>query len=170
MSASKSNKPTTGQIMSLVASLFVLLCFFLPWIELNMLFVTANLSGYQLATGNGPAGSGFSGAPSLLLIPLGMLAVVGVVSLRMLGIGTAANLQKFSSLILIAAGGIGTVVLLYQYFNLDAQFNQSLLGLVAQKIFSYSFGAGASLFGSLVVVAGGLIDLLFNRKPASAFD
>jgi hypothetical protein len=159
MSAETSNNLTMGQIVGLVASLFVLICFFMPWIELNMLIVSANLSGYQLATGSGPAGSSFPGVPSLLLLPLGMLAVVGIVSSRLLGKGAAAPLQKISPLVLIAVGGLSVAILLYQYINLNAQFNQNVFGLVAQNVFSYSFGAGASLFGSLIVAAGGLLDL-----------
>lgn len=161
-----NSKLTTGQLVGLAAAVLVLLCFFFPWIELNLLLASTNLSGFQLATGSGPAGANFSGVPSLLLVPLSMIGVVMVIAICFAGHETAARLRNSAAILLLAAGGISALVILYQYFNLNQQFNQNIMGMIAQKMFSYSFGAHASLFGSVVVVGGGLFDLVTtNKKP-----
>lgn len=49
---------------------------------------------------------------------------------------------------------------MYQYFDLNQELNQNVLGMVARKMFSYSFGAHGSLFGSVVVAGSGLVDLV----------
>src|SRR6266852_3975454 len=159
-----NTKLTIGQMLALVAALLVLLCFFFPWTELNLLLASINLSGFQLATGNGPAGSNFPGVPSLLLVPLSMVGVVTVVVASFIGQDSARQLKNVASVLLIAAGGVSTLVILYQYFNLNQQFNESIVGMMAQKVFSYSFGAHASLWRSLIVTGGGLIDLVYGGK------
>jgi len=155
---------TVGQMIGLGAALLVLLCFFFPWIELNLLLASTNLSGFQLATGNGPAGSNFAGVPSLLLVPLSMVGVVAVVVACFLGQSSAGQLKSIASVLLIAAGGISALVILYQYFNLNQELNQNVLGMITQKVFSYSFGAHASLVGSVIVAGAGLIDLAHGTK------
>ncbi len=134
------NKLSVGQMIAIGAALLVLLCFFFPWIELNLLLASTSLSGFQLAAGNGPAG--FAGQSS------------------------AAQLKSVAAILLLAAGGLSALVILYQYFNLNQQFNQNIMGMIAQKMFSYSFGAHGSLLGSVVVAGGGLLDLVRgNKKP-----
>ena len=156
---STNTKLTTGQLVGLGAALFVLLCFFFPWIELNLLLASANLSGFQLATGSGPTGSNFAGVPSLLLVPLSMVGVVAVLLACSLGQSSAGQHKSIASVLLIGAGGISALVILYQYFNLNQELNQNMFGMITQKVFSYSFGSHASLVGSVIAAGGGLIDL-----------
>jgi len=152
---------TTGQLIGLAAALLVLFCFFFPWVELNLLLASVNLSGFQLATGSGPGGAKFAGIPSLLLVPLTMLSVLVLVAVCYFSAGSTT--KTIAGLLLIA-GGISALIILYQYFNLNQQFNQDPLGMIAQNMFSYSFGAHASLFGSVLVAGGGLIDLARSPK------
>lgn len=159
------NKLSVGQMIATGAALLVLLCFFFPWIELNLLLATTNLSGFQLASGNGPAGANFVGVPSLFLVPLSMIGVLVIAAISFAGQSSAARLKSVAAILLLAAGGLSTLVILYQYFNLNQQFNQNIMGMIAQKMFSYSFGAHASLFGSVVVAGGGLLDLIRGKKP-----
>jgi hypothetical protein len=159
------NKLTVGQMIAIGAALLVLLCFFFPWIELNFLLASTNLSGFQIAIGSGPAGSSAPAMPSLFLVPLSMIGVLVIVAVCFVGQSSATQLKSIAGFLLIAGGGLSTVVILYQYFNLNQQFNQNVLGMIAQKMFSYSFGAHASLVGSLVVAGGGLLDLVLGKKP-----
>jgi len=158
-----NSKLTTGQIVGFGAALLVLLLFFFPWVELNLLLATTNLSGFQLATGSGPAGSKFPGVPSLLLIPLIMLGVVTLLGFCFLN--SASSLRGKAALFLIAAGGVSALIIVYQYLNLNQQLNQNVLGMITQSMFSYTFGAHGSLLGSAAVSAGGVIDLMTATKP-----
>jgi len=157
------NRIGVGQLIAMGAALLVLLFFFFPWVEINMLFAATNLSGFQLASGNGPAGGNFPGLPSLFLIPLSMVGVLVLVGICFAGQGAAAQLKSAAAILILAAGGISVLVILYQYFTLNQQFNQNVMGLIAQKMFSYSFGAHASLLGSFVVAGGGLLEIV--RRP-----
>lgn len=156
---------TIGQMLGLGAALLVLLCFFFPWIELDLLFASANLSGFQLAIGSGPAGSSPPAVLSLFLVPLSMIGVLVIVAVCFVGQSSVEQLKSIGGLLLIFAGGLSTLLILYQYFSLNQQFNQDVMGMIAQKMFSYSFGAHLSLLGSLIVAAGGLLDLIIGKKP-----
>lgn len=160
-----NKKLSIGQIVAAGAALLVLLLFFFPWVEFNLFLATANMSGFQLATGSGPGGASIRSVPSLLLIPLSMVAVLVLAAVFLFGQNSAAQLKTIASVLLIAAGGISVLVILYQYFNLNAELNSNVLGFVAQKMFTYSFGAHGSLVGSLVVTGGGLLDLAIGKKP-----
>ena len=160
-------KISLGQIVALGAALLVLLLFFFPWVEFNLLLATANISGFQLATGNGPGGSSFPSIPILLLVPLSMIGALLIVALCIATGAATAQLRSIASVLVIAAGGLSVLVILYQYFNLNAELNQNVLGMIVQKTFSYSFGAHGSLIGSVVVAGGGLIDLVMGKKPTA---
>ena len=147
---------TTGQLIGLAAAVLVLLCFFFPWIEMNLLLASINLSGFQLATGSGAAGQNFPGVPSLLLVPLSMAGVLVLLAACFFG---SRSTTKTIAMALLAAGGVSALIILYHYFNLNQQFNRDPLGMIAQQMFSYSFGAHASLFGSVMVAGSGLLDL-----------
>jgi len=162
------NKLSAGQLIALGAALLVLLFFFFPWVEINMFLAVTNLSGFQLASGSGPAGANFSGVPSLFIVPLSMTGVLVLAVVCFAGSGSAAQLKTLAAILILAAGGISVLVILYQYFNLNQQFNQNVLGMIAQKMFSYSFGAHASLFGSVVVAGSGLLDLVRGHKKPSS--
>lgn len=151
-----NSRLTTGQLIGLAAAVLVLFCFFFPWIEMKLLLASINLSGFQLATGSGPAGSSFAGVPSLLLVPLSMAGVLVLLAACFFGSGSRT---RTIAAVLLVAGGISALIILYHYFNLNQQFNQDPLGMIAQNMFSYSFGAHASLFGSVMVAGSGLLDL-----------
>src|SRR5690348_15921827 len=118
------NRLSVGQMIAIGAALLVLLCFFFPCIELNLVLASTNLSGFQLASGNRPAGANFVGVPSLFLVPLAMIGVLVLVTICFAGQGSAAQLKSTAAILLLAAGGISVLVILYQYFNLNQQFNQ----------------------------------------------
>jgi len=160
------NKLSIGQMIAVGAALLVLLSFFFPWIEINMLLAATNFSGFQLASGIGPAGGNFPGVPTLFLVPLSMVGVLVLAAICLAGQGSAAQLKNMAAILILVAGGISTLVILYHYFNLNQQFNQNVMGMIAQKMFTYSFGAHASLFGSFVVAGSGLLDLVRGKtKP-----
>jgi hypothetical protein len=157
-------------MLGLGAALLVLLCFFFPWIELNLLFASANLSGFQLAIGSGIAGSQAPAMPSLFLVPLSMIGVLIIVAVCFVAQSSAEQLKSIAGLLLIATGGFSTLLILYQYFSLNQQFNQDVLGMIAQNMFSYSVGAHLSLLGSLIVAGAGLLDLIIGKKPVHLDD
>ena len=128
---SQMTKGSIGRMISLIAALVTLLCFFMPWVEIGVSFVKTSVTGYQLATGSGPAGLSMPSWSSLLLVPAAMLAVMAVV----------------------------VVAVTYFYFNLNAEFNRNVLTVLAQSLVSYTFGWGATLASSVAVLAGGLFDL-----------
>jgi hypothetical protein len=160
-------KVSLGQIIAIAAAFLVLVCFFFPWVEFNLLLATANISGFQLASGNGPGGAGFAGMPSLWLIPLSMIGVLVIVGICFAGQATASSLKSIGAVIVIGAGALSVLVILYQYFNLNQELNQNVLGMIVQKTFSYSFGAHGALLGSAVVAGGGLIDLVTGRAKTT---
>jgi len=153
---------TTGHRVGLVAAMLVIACFFFPWIELNLILASANLSGFQLATGSGPAGVSFPGIPTLLLVPLSMIGVLFLLAACYAGSGQLPG--RAAGSLLIAAGGLSTLIILYQYLTLNQQLNQDVLGMITQRMFSYSFGAHASLLGSAGVAGGGLLDFLASKN------
>ncbi len=158
-------KISVGQIVAIAAALLVLLLFFFPWVEFNLLLATTNVSGFQLASGSGPAGASFAGVPSLWLIPLSMIGVLVIVGLCFANQSTGASLKKIAAILVFGAGGLSVLVILYQYFSLNQELNQNMLGMIMQKTFSYAIGAHGSLLGSAAVATGGLIDLAMKRKP-----
>ena len=161
-----NSRLTIGQVVGLAAALLVLLLFFFPWVELNLFLASTNLSGFQLATGSGPVGSKFPGVPSLLLVPLCMLGVLALLGFCFLS--QASHLRGVAAFLLIAAGGISALVIVYQYLNLNHQLNQDPLGMFAQNMFSYSLGAHGALVGSAAVAVGGVIDLMTAPKSVRA--
>ena len=160
-----NSRLTTGQLIGLAAAVLVLICFFFPWVELNLLLASINLSGFQLASGTGPAGASFPGVSSLWLVPLSMTGVLVLVGACFLG---SSSKSKTIAGLLLLTGCVSALIILYQYFNLNQQFNQDAFGMIAQKMFSYSFGAHASLFGSVLVAGGGLVDLARSPKAQTS--
>jgi len=160
-------KISLGQIIAIAAAFLVLVCFFFPWVEFNLLLATANISGFQLASGSGPGGASFGGVPSLWLIPLSMIGVLVIVGICFAGQTGISPLKRVAGFLVIGAGGLSVLVILYQYFNLNQELNQNVLGMIVQKTFSYSFGAHGALLGSAVVAGGGLIDLVTGRAKSA---
>lgn len=157
-----NSRLTAGQAVGLGAAVVVLFLFFFPWVELNLLLATTSLTGFQLATGFGAANSNFPGLPSLLLVPLSMLGVLALVAFCFFT--SAAKLKTVAAVLLIGAGAISSLVITYQYLNVNHELNQNILGMITQRMFSYSFGAHGSLVGSAIVSAGGLLDLMTGKK------
>jgi hypothetical protein len=163
-----TNDKPTGHAISFIAALFVLLCFFLPWLEVGAWFAKVNISGLQLATGGGLSGVRMPGVPSLLLIVLAMLAVGVITGATILKFKLGNGLTGGAPFILIAAGALSVLILLYQYFSLDSQVNESPLSMIAGSLIAYKFGAFAAFVGSVGVSAGGVLDLLRGKEaPAS---
>ena len=160
----ETRKEPVGRLIGLAGAALVLLCFFLPWVEVGVSFVKTNLSGYLLATGSGPAGLSISSWTSLLLVPLSMFVALAVVVAPMLGNRTANRSSRLISLTLIGAGTVSAAVILYQYFDLNAEFNENSLGVLAQNLVSHMVGWGASLAGNFIVLGGGGIDLRRNSR------
>jgi hypothetical protein len=158
-----NSRLTIGQVVGVGAAVVVLFLFFFPWVEINLLLVTTNLSGFQLATGSAPGG-GFPGIPSLLLIPLSMLGVLAVGVLCFLIPGS--QLKTVAAVLLIAAGGISALILILQYLSVNQELNKDVLGMFTQNMFTYGVGAHGSLVGSALVAGGGLLDLVTGKKPA----
>jgi hypothetical protein len=155
----QTRKKSPGQLIGLVAALAVLLFFFLPWVEVGVSFVKTSVSGYQLATGSGPAGLNISSWTTLLLVPVSMLVVLAAVAAPTLGYRNSVRGDRLISIVLIAAGAVSAAVILYQYFDLNAEFNKNVLGVLAQNLVTHMFGWGASLAGSFVVLVGGVLDM-----------
>lgn len=153
---------TAGQVVGFGAAVVVLFLFFFPWVELNLLLATTSLTGFQLATGFGSANANFPGLPSLLLVPLSMLGVLALVVFCFFFSGV--KVKTVVAVLLIGAGAISALVITYQYLNVNHALNQNILGMITQKVFSYSFGAQGSLVGSAIVAAGGLLDLMTGKK------
>lgn len=159
-----NSRLTIGQVVGVGAAVVVLFLFFFPWIEINLLLVTTNVSGFQLATGSAPGNTSFPGVPSLLLVPLSML---GVLALGVLCFLTASSqLRTVAAVLLIGAGGISALIIIYQYLSLNQELNQNFLGMLTQNMFTYAFGAHGSLVGSAIVAGSGLLDLVTGKKPA----
>lgn len=157
-----NSRLSIGQVVGVGAAVVVLFLFFFPWVEINLLLVTTNLSGFQLATGSTPGG-GFPGIPSLLLVPLSML---GVLALGVLCFLTASSqLRTVAAVLLIGAGAISALIIIYQYLSLNQELNKDVLGMLTQNMFTYAFGAHGSLVGSAIVAGSGLLDLVTGKKP-----
>ncbi|MEP7340926.1 MAG: hypothetical protein ABI977_24555 [Acidobacteriota bacterium] len=164
-----TNKPAgpVWQKIGLFAAIAVLLCFFMPWVEMGVSFIKTGMSGWQLATGSGPAGISIPAWPSLLLIPLGMLAIIMVVGMPMIGQRPLIQVQgRQLSLLLVAVGGLSLLVLGYQYFDLNGQFNRNWVGALAQALVTHVFGWMATLIGSGAVLAAGVMELRTETSPA----
>lgn len=161
-----ATKKSLWQPVGLLAAIAVLFCFFIPWVELSLpggtllSLVKINMSGWQLATGDWPMGFNVLTLPSLLLIPLGMLAVVLLVGALMAVQRLPVEIRaRQVALLLLAAGGLSLLVQAYQYYNLSGQFNRGLSGLVAQSLVSFTFGWMVTFAGSIAVLAAGVMQL-----------
>jgi len=163
MQTENTNK-SFGQVISFVAAVSVLLCFFVPWVEVGFSVVKTNLSGYQLATGSGPAGVSLPGWTLLLLVPASMIGVLTLVVWPRLGFGSTHKHGPTIGALLALAGAASAVAMMYQYYDLNAEFNKNVLGVLAQNLVTHSFGWTASLIGSVIVVVGGVIDLYSSNK------
>lgn len=154
------NKPKSfGQIIGLVAALIVLVCFFVPWLEVGLSFLRVTLSGWQLASGSGPAEMKVPGVMSLWLVPLSMVVTAIIIVGSLMNAHRTVASVRSTALLMLMLGGVSALALLYNYFDLNHQFNRDVMGMLAQNLVSYAPGWAVSLLGSLAVLAGGAIDL-----------
>lgn len=165
MEIKTTGKLIPAQAVGLVAAALVLLCFFMSWITISLFVTQVSLSGYQLATGNGPGGVQLAGATSLLLVPLGMLAVIAGIVACLFNRDLAAQINRYLPTTLIAAGGLSAAIIFYQYSNLESQFDGTMAGMLARNVVTYTFSAKLALFGSIVVAIAGALAL--RAKPAA---
>jgi hypothetical protein len=158
------------EIVGIAAAAAVLLCFFLPWVEVGFSFLNTNLTGYQIATGNGPIGLSIKSWPSLLLIPVSMATIMVLLLASRFGYlaDTQIKDERLISVIIIAGGGLSAGVMIYQYLDLNSEFSNKLVSMLAQNLVNHMFAWIASLLGSFVVLADGLVGLhLSSGKPRS---
>jgi pSer/pThr/pTyr-binding forkhead associated (FHA) protein len=155
--------------VGLFAAIIMLLCFFLPWVEMGVSFIKTGMSGWQIAMGSGPAGLKTPSWPLLLLVPLSAVIVAALLGGAMLSKGPGAQEPRLSSFALIIGGVLSALLMMYQYFDLNAQFNQNILGALAQTLVSHTFGWGASLAGGLAMLGCGLLDLRDRRSKPREF-
>jgi hypothetical protein len=161
---SPSKASAFGQTIGLLAALIVIICFFIPWIEVGASFLKVGVSGWQLASGAGPAEVKVPGVVSLWLVPLSMLLTLGLTAVSLLAGNRTTSGARGMAVWLILLGAVSAAVMLYNYFDLNRQFSHDLMGMLAQNLVSYASGWTASLVGSFAVLVGGVIDLGLNKR------
>jgi hypothetical protein len=124
-------KKTRNTSVTLAA--FVLLCFFLPWVELSCMGVSDSVSGYDLAR---------AGDKLLWLVPLLMLTIVIVGLSRSIW----EKLPMLFSLAMTAGGSISAFLM----YNERSSTNHSPRLVAAQWSAFFWLGFVASLFIVLV--------------------
>ena len=130
----------TTRRVTLSAAVFVLVCFFLPWVQVSCGGVKDTASGFDLARG---------GDQLLWIVPLLMLAVI------LLGLMQVwKNMPTVFALVSTASGLISAYLL-----NQERQDAEGLA--VAQMTGWFWLG----LFSSLVVVISALMFYLKRAKP-----
>jgi hypothetical protein len=160
-------KSSTGQKISLSATLFVLICFFLPWAEVSCMGARELVNGFNLASGEGEAG-GLSG---LWLIPLAMIAAIVLIYLQMYK-KKSSHQEKLLSFAVIGSGALSLLVMVFEYFRVqsDLQSVQDPLGIgvrqLVENAYSIQFGAIFTLLGSLALALGGWLHLNAIRPEA----
>jgi hypothetical protein len=152
------------QILSIVVAVVVLICFFFPWVEISIKILKTDLTGYQLAVGDGPAGIDIESWGILFLVPISMALAATIAILCRAGIIQTEEAARLGSIALIIAGGISVISILYQNFDMREDLNKNVIGLLAQNMISHLFGWGASLAGSLIVAIAAALDLQFSRN------
>jgi hypothetical protein len=157
------------QKIGLCAAIVALICFFMPWVEIGSSFIGLNLTGWQLATGIGPGGSGALGRPSLFLILLSMLAVIVVIGAPLIGWRLPIQIEaRQIPRLLIVAGGLSLLVIVYQYFNLNSEINRGLIGAIVQARVEHVSGWTLTMLCSAAVLAAGIMELRANNNASQS--
>lgn len=128
--------------LNLSATIIVLVCFFLPWVQVSCGGAQDSLSGFDLARQDDPL---------LWIIPLSMCAVLVFVLLRM----RAASSQLLG--LLSTLGGVIVVVLM----NRERTRAHNPSGLLSAQLTGW-FWLG--LFAAVAVVATGIAILLRRQR------
>jgi serine/threonine-protein kinase len=162
--AGATKSSNAGQTLSLLASLFVLLCFFLPWVEVGIFGRSASVSGFQLASpgGNAPDLERAATAGSFLLIALSMVAVAAATAGQLASQRLKKQLRPILSVLCVLAGVVSVGVMIYHAANIETEQRQQVLGLfeVRRAVqLNYQVGAIGALFGSCLAALGGLVAL-----------
>jgi hypothetical protein len=129
--------------VSMSAATVVLICFFLPWIQVSCGGFTDSDSGFDLARG---------GDRSLWLVPLLMLAVIW------LGLLVWKKMAAVFALVSVASGLISAYLMNRERLNAE-----QTSGLVGTRVTGW-FWLG--LFSSLVVVASAVVSYLKRSNPS----
>lgn len=153
-------KSSIGQKISLSATLFVLICFFLPWAEVSCMGARELVNGFDLASEGGESG----GLLGLWLIPIAMIASIVLIYLQMYK-KKSSNQEKQLSVAVIGCGALSLLVMIVEYFRVQSDLRsvQDPLGIgvrqVIENAFSIQFGAIFTLLGSIVLAVGGWLHL-----------
>jgi len=150
---------TFCQVIGMILAAFVLICFFLPWVEIGVKFLNTEMSGYQLAVGNGPAGYSVRSWPVLFLVPASMSGMLILLLLGFSGLLPDGQATRYAPAILILAACLTLGVIFYQYIDMRNSLNETFFGVIAQNMISHLFGWGASIFACGVAVIAGVLDL-----------
>jgi eukaryotic-like serine/threonine-protein kinase len=164
---------SAGQTISLLAALFVLLCFFLPWVEVSAFGRGASVTGFQLASSaaDAPDVKRAADAGSLLLVALCMMATVAACAGQLGSRGLKNQLRPALSALCILAGAVSVGVLIYHAANIETEQRQEVLGLFEVRRvvqLNYQIGAVGALLGSCLVALGGLVALASRPHAARA--
>ncbi|MEP7339093.1 MAG: Ran-binding zinc finger domain-containing protein, partial [Acidobacteriota bacterium] len=161
------NKLSPGATVALIAAAALLVCFFLPWVEFNMLIARGTVTGFEMATGNGRG----QGVPALLLAMAGAAAaiILGLVTLRRKSSGALSGPNAGGLLVIAALVAAGAIAYFYfQVFNeLHRSTNnpfQQLGQALAREAITVLFGAHGALLSSLGILAGGVMELSGRKK------
>lgn len=125
------------------AAVIVLICFFLPWIQVSCGGASDTLSGFSLARDEHPL---------LWLVPILMLAVLGVGLLR-----TWQEQPKVGAIVGVLAGAV-TVLLM----NRERMRVQDNAGLIPAQLTGWFWLA---LISALAIVATAIALLVRRRQP-----
>ncbi|MGH9839404.1 MAG: protein kinase domain-containing protein [Blastocatellia bacterium] len=164
-----TRQTNTGAIISLLAAVAGLICYFLPWIEGGLFGYTQAVSAMRILTetrGGNP--------PVQLWLPLLALVVAlfAAGSAALKG-PPASSANKSVPAILILAGLVSAGMLGYLYVDYQSEMNRQpsdpfgqLMQGLARGIVTVNilFGAYGAFFSGLAVLFGGVIEMM---KPAA---
>jgi hypothetical protein len=120
--------PDSSRRVTLSLAVFVLICFFLPWVQLSCVGIKDSLSGFDLAR---------AGDTLLWLVPVLMLVIILIGLWRSL----EQKLPSFFALASTVGGGISA----YLMYNERSTTNQSPRLVLAQWTSLFWLGFAASL-------------------------
>jgi serine/threonine protein kinase len=159
------DKTKLGPTVALAAGIALLICFFLPWLEINALIARISVNGYDLGTGRGGRG-----LPILLLAPLCALAAILAAATR-LRRAAAQPAERTPSVVLVAAGLLSSGAIAYLFVSFSADLNrptnnpfEQLGQALARQAVTFLAGSYGSLLSSLGVLVGGLIEFSANKN------
>lgn len=127
--------------INLSAAIIVLICFFLPWVQVSCGGASDNLSGLALAR---------DGHPTLWLVPILMLAVLTVGLLR-----AWTEQPKLAAIVCILSGVLSALLM-----NRERARVHDSSGLLSPQLTGWFW---LSLISAVAIVLSGLVLLLGRR-------